>query len=381
MRADGRRGVEEPFVPSATAQGGRDVKPLIATNVERRYTSDDSGAEDATVQRVSRREFLAGAGVAGLGLLAGCGRLPWQAQPPKSARVGYVGTGDASNVTFEAFRQGLRELGYVEGDNLVFEARWAEGMYERYPAFVAELVTLQPDVIVSTHTPQAQLLQQATSTIPVVFIALSDPVGSGLIDSLARPGRNLTGTSDLSVGLSGKRLELLLATLPGASRVGIFSNPTNTANALDLSATQDAARALGVAVLNVAVRTVDELPSAFETIIRERADAAIMLGDSLFGANATPQFADLVARSRLPTMHYERSGVVAGGLMGYGPSRPALFRRGSYYVDRILKGAKPADLPVEQPMIFDFVVNMKTASGLGITFPPEILLQVTEVIE
>jgi putative ABC transport system substrate-binding protein len=339
-------------------------------------------AEDTMRTRLSRREFVVGVGASSAALLAGCGRPRLQApEPPKLARVGYLGTGNASNPNVEAFRQGLQELGYVEGDNLVFEARWAEGMYERYPAFVAELVGLQPDVIVSTHTPQAQLLQQATSSIPVVFLALSDPVGLGLVDSLARPGRNLTGTSDLSVGLSGKRLELLKETVPDASRVGVLWNPTNAANTVDLNATQDAARTLGVAVQAVEARSVDDLPGSFEAIARERADAVIMLGDSLFGSSATPQIADSVARSRLPTMHYDRQSVAAGGLMSYGPSRASLHRRGAYYVDRILRGAKPADLPVKQPMTFDFVVNLKTAQALGISFPNEIMLQVTEVID
>jgi putative ABC transport system substrate-binding protein len=339
--------------------------------------------KDRRGSRLTRRQFVAGAGSAGLGLLAGCGRLPWQAQQPlpKVARIGFLGPVDAPNPTFVAFRQGLQELGYLEGENLVVEARWAEMRYERFPALAAELVRLQPDVIVSQNTPETQILQQATSTIPIVFIGLSDPVGLGIVASLARPGGNLTGTSDLRVGLSGKRLELLKETVPGVSRVAALWNPSNTINALDLSATRDAARTLGVAVQPVEVRGADELAGAFESIARERAEALIVVPDLLLSVIGTPQFPDFVARSRLPTMHNGRLDVEAGGLMSYAPNRDGLARRAAYYVDRILKGARPADLPVEQPMTFDFVVNLKTARELGITFPNEILLQVTEVIQ
>jgi putative tryptophan/tyrosine transport system substrate-binding protein len=337
---------------------------------------------DRRGSRLSRRQFVVGA--AGLGLVAGCGRWPIPSQsqqPPKVARVGYLGPGDASSPLYEAFRQALRELGYVEGENLVIEARWVQGQYERYSALAAELVRLQPDVIVSVNTLSTQILQQATSTIPIVFVGLSDPVGLGIIASLARPGGNLTGTSDLLVGLSGKRLEVLRETVPGAARVVALTNPTNAAAAVDWGATQDAARALGLDVRSVEVRGVDDLQGAFDSLARERPDALIMLADSILTVTNTPHLPDLVARSRLPTLHFQRADVDAGGLMSYGPSRTGLNRRTAYYVDRILKGAKPADLPVEQPMTFDFVVNLKTARELGITFPNEILLQVTEVIQ
>jgi putative tryptophan/tyrosine transport system substrate-binding protein len=332
--------------------------------------------------RLSRRQFVVGTGMAGLGLPAGCGRLPWQARPPpRVARIGYLGPGDTFPPYFEGFRQGLREFGYVEGETLVLEVRWAEGRYEQFPALAAELVQLQPDVILSQSTPSTQALQQATSTIPIVMTGISDPVGLGVVASLARPGGNFTGTSDLHLGLSAKRLELLKETVPGASRVMALWNPLSSATAVDLRGMQDAGRVLGVDVLSLEVRSKDDLAGAFETVARERVDALIMTTDNLFSAGAPPEFMGLVAESRLPSMHFERSFVVAGGLMSYGPSRTALYRRAAYYVDRILKGVKPADLPIEQPMTFDFVVNMKTAQALGITFPNEILLQVTEVIQ
>jgi len=322
-------------------------------------------------------------GAAGFGLLTGCGRLPWQAQPPvpKVARIGYLGPNSAPNPTFVVLRQALQALGYVEGENLVVEARWAEGRPERLPALAAELVRLQPDVIVSQNTRETQALQQATSTIPIVFIGLSDPVGVGIVASLARPGGNLTGTSDLRIELSGKRLELLKQAVPGASRVAALWHPSNTVNALDWSATEDAARTLGVEVQPVEVHSADDLAGAFETIVRERAEALLVVPDIVLSVIGTPQFPDFVARSRLPSMHNSRFDVEAGGLMSYGPSRTSAAHRTAYYVDRILKGTKPADLPVEQPMTFDFVVNLKTARELGITFPNEIMLQVTEVVQ
>jgi putative tryptophan/tyrosine transport system substrate-binding protein len=276
----------------------------------------------------------------------------------------------------------MSDLGYVEGQNLHIEAREAEGQPARLPALAAELTNSSVDVIVvGATTPAAQAAQNATSTIPIVMTGVSDPVAAGLVASLARPGGNVTGLSDLAVGLSGKRLELLKETVPGASRVAALGNPTNAASAADWRATQEAARTLGLDVWSVDVHSADDLPGAFETIARERPDALIMLADPLLGVSTTTQLADLVARSRLPSIHRSRLDADAGALMSYGPNYPALARRGAYYVDRILKGAKPADLPVEQPMTFDFVVNLKTAQALGITFPHEILLQVTEVIQ
>jgi putative ABC transport system substrate-binding protein len=276
----------------------------------------------------------------------------------------------------------MSDLGYIEGQNLHIEVREAEGQPARLPALAAELTNSSVDVIVAgASTPAAQAAHQATRTIPIVMTGVGDPVAAGLVASLARPGGNVTGLSDLAVGLSGKRLELLKETVPGASRVAALGNPDNAASAADWRATQEAARTLGLDVWSVDVRSADDLPGAFETIARERPDGLLMLADPLLGVSTTTQLAHLVARSRLPTIHRSRLDADAGALMSYGPNYPALARRGAYYVDRILKGAKPADLPVEQPMTFDFVVNMKTAQALGITFPNEIMLQVTEVVQ
>jgi putative tryptophan/tyrosine transport system substrate-binding protein len=331
--------------------------------------------------RLSRRQLVQGVGAVGLGLLAGCGRLPGQ-PPPKVARVGYIGFTDASHPYFQAFRQGLHELGYVEGHNIVIEGRWAEGQRERLPALAAELSRSSVDIIVvAASTPAALAARNATSTIPIVMTGISDPIGVGLVTSLARPGGNVTGLSDLAVGLSGKRLELLKEIVPHASRVAALGNPTNAASAREWSETQEAARTLGVEMRSVDILSADDLPGAFETITRERADAVIMLADSLTGMSVSPQLPDLVARSRLPTIHRSRLDVEAGALMSYGPSYTGLARRGAYFVDRILNGAKPTDLPVEQPREFDVVINLRTAQALGLTIPQHVLLQATEVIQ
>jgi putative ABC transport system substrate-binding protein len=328
---------------------------------------------------LSRRHFVHGAGVAGLALLAACGRLPGQAEPSlKVARIAYLGNAPR----LQTLREGLRELGYVEGQNLVIETRATTGVSpEQYPALVAELVRLQPDVLVATTTPVAQAAMRATSTIPIVFIAVSDPVGSGLVASLARPGGNLTGQSDMFAGLSGKRLQLLKETVPSTARVAALWNPANAGAALEWNEMQEAARALEVKVLSAPVGSGDDLVGAFESIARDRPDALIVLSDTLLAVSNTPQLPGLVAGSQLPTMYFSRDGVVAGMLMSYGPSFDSLYRRGAYYVDRILKGAKPADLPVEQPTKFDFVISLPAARALGLSIPQHVLLQATEVIQ
>jgi putative tryptophan/tyrosine transport system substrate-binding protein len=332
----------------------------------------------------SRRAFVQGAGLAGLGLVAACGRLPGQADAPKIARIGWLGNirADANpDPNFEAFREGLRELGYAEGQNILIEVRWAEGRVERLPALAGELVRLQPDILVTTTTLPTQAAVQATTTIPIVFIAVGDPVGLGFVTSLARPGGHITGESDLFVGLAGKRLELLKETVPSISRVAALWNPPNPSSALEWSEVQDAARNLALEVRSVEAQSSEDLAGAFETISREHADALIILTAAFLSVIGTSQLPSLIARSRLPTMHYRRADVAAGGFMSYGPSFTSLYRRAAYYVDRILKGTKPAELPVEQPREFDFVINLKTAQALGLTIPHHVLLQATEVIQ
>jgi putative tryptophan/tyrosine transport system substrate-binding protein len=338
---------------------------------------------DRSPDALSRRQFVQGAGLAGLSLLAGCGRLPWpDPQAARVARIGWLGPSQASDSNFEVFREGLRELGWVEGQNCVVETRWAEARFEQSPALAAELVRLQPDVIVSRSGPLTQAAVQATSTIPIIFVNVGDPVGGGLVASLARPGGNVTGLSGLFVDLSGKRLELLRETVPSAYRVAALWNPSNPLSARDRSAMQEAARTLGVEMRSVEVRNADELSGAFESIARDCPDALILLADPLFSVTGgTPQLLNFVAGSRLPTMHLQRADVEAGGLMSYGASLAAMSRRAAYYVDRILKGTSPADLPVEQPREFELIINLRTAQTLGLTIPQHVLAQATEVIQ
>jgi putative ABC transport system substrate-binding protein len=328
--------------------------------------------------RLSRRQVVLGA--AGLGLVAGCGRLPWQGQPPaKMHQIRYL-SAFAPSPNDEAFRDGLRDLGYVGGQNIAIEWRWANEQLDRLPEFAADLVRLPVDVVVTSGIVASGAAQTATSTIPIVMAFGGDPVGTGLITSLAHPGGNITGVTNITSQLSGKPLELLRDVLPTLHTVAVLWNPAESVSVPALEETEAAARALHVQVQSLEVRDADEFEGAFEIAMRARADALIAL-PAAFITNHASQITTLAARSRLPAVYYRPEFVEVGGLMAYAPSIPALFRRAAYYVDRILKGTKPADLPVEQPMTFEFVVNMKTAQALGIIFPNEILLQVTEVIQ
>jgi putative ABC transport system substrate-binding protein len=328
--------------------------------------------------RLSRRQFMVGAGSAAL--LAGCGRLPWQAEPAaKVHRVGFLSVGAPRHPNHEAFQQGLRDHGYIMGENLIVEWRGAELMEGRLPALAAELVELPVEVIVTSGTQASLAAAQATTTIPVVTVT-GDPVGDGLAASLARPGGNVTGLTRLGPVLGAKRLELLREAVPGAARIAVLWNDSHSVKAVEFQEIQAAAPVLGVELISLGVRRPDDLTGAFEAAQREGAQALLVLGDTLTTSRG-PEIARLAGESRLPSLHELREYAVAGGLMSYGPSLTANYRRVAYYVDRILKGAKPADLPIEQPMRFEFVVNMRTARALGITFPHEVALQITEVIE
>jgi putative tryptophan/tyrosine transport system substrate-binding protein len=331
------------------------------------------------VSRLSRRAFVGGA--AGAGLLAGCGRLPWQAEAPaKIAQIGHLAA-NSTSPTNQAFREGLREFGWIEGQNILIEWRLTEGREEQVPQFAAELARLPLDAIVAAGEPRIHAVQQETRTIPIVMLNSGDPVRNGYVASLSRPGGNITGVSNIAPQLSGKRLELLKETIPGVSRVAILWDPTDPGNLLAFQETQAAAERLAIHLQSLEVRDPGNLSGAFETATRERADGVVIPPGPL-AFNQRMQIVELTAQHRLPAMYAQgRPDVEVGGLMWYAPSNVAGYRRGAYYVDRILKGAKPADLPVEQPMTFDFVVNLKTAAALGITFPHEIMLQVTEVIQ
>jgi putative ABC transport system substrate-binding protein len=304
------------------------------------------------------------------------------AAPPlgKVYRIGFLSTAPPPAHRWDALLDGLRERGYSEGRNLVFEHRFSEGNAERFPEFAAELVQLRVDCIIVTTTPAALAAKHATQTIPIVMPTAIDPVGAGLVASLARPGGNLTGLSVLAPELSGKRLELLQEVVPGLTRVVVLWNGANPANASAWQETQAAARALGLLLHSQDVRNPQDLQGAFGLMAQARPDALLVLGDALLGMHR-PQIVAFATQQHLPSVFAERESVVAGGLMSYGPSLPDLYRRAAYYVDRLLKGTKPADLPVEQPMKFELVINLKTAKALGITIPQSTLFQATEVIQ
>jgi putative ABC transport system substrate-binding protein len=309
------------------------------------------------------------------------------AQPPeKVPRVGYLNPGSSSDPLrqrrLEAFRQGLRDLGYVDGQNIAIESRWAEGQYDRYPALAADLVRLRVDVIVAMSGAATQAAQQATRTIPIVMSLVMDPVGSGLVPSLARPGGNVTGTSVMGPDLAGKQLELLREAVPKVSRVALLRHPANPASAHYLREAEAAARVLGVRLQTLEARNPQEIDRAFAAMTRERAGGLLIFPDALFGTQRR-QIAELAAKRRLPSIFLIGSPeyAEAGGLMVFSPNLFDLERRAATYVGKILKGAKPADLPVEQPTKFELVINLRTAKALGLTIPPSLLQRADQIID
>ena len=304
-------------------------------------------------------------------------------QAAKIARLGILSLNVSASPLLETFLQGLRDLGYVEGRNVVIEYRDAEGKPERLSALAAELVALKVDVIFAGGTPHALAAKQATRTVPIVFTGVSDPVTDGLVTSLARPGGNVTGLSLLAPELVGKRLELLKQAVPGVTRVAILRQPGGVGERTEtdiLKAAEVAARALGVRLQFVEVRGPTDFDRAFSDMTRARAGALTGLGGSMF-FNERRRLVNLAAKNRLPAVYPLRDYVDAGGLMSYGPNIADSFRRAATYVDKILKGAKLADLPVEQPTKFELVINLKTAKALGLTIPPSLLLRIDQVIE
>jgi putative ABC transport system substrate-binding protein len=306
------------------------------------------------------------------------------AQPPqKVPRVGYLSPFSPSDPIrqrlLEAFRQGLRELGYVDGQNIAIESRWAEAQYERYPTLVADLVSSKVDVIVATSGAATRAAQQASRTIPIVMLHVNDPVGSGLVASLARPGGNITGLTTMDPDLVGKQLQLLTEVVPKVSRVALLRHPDNPATAAQLREAEAAARVLGVRLQILEARNPQEIDRAFTALTRERAGALLIIADALFG-NQRRQIAELAVKRRLPSI-FSGAYAEAGGLMSYGANFLDLERRAATFVDKILKGAKPADLPVAQPTKFDLVINMKTAKAIGLTIPQPLLQRADQIID
>ena len=307
--------------------------------------------------------------------------LAADAPPPgKVYRIGYLAAIPPPAHLWDALLDGLRERGYSEGRNLVFERRFSEGNAERFPEFAAEMVQLKVDCIIAITTPAALAVKHATTTIPVVMTTAIDPVGAGLVASLARPGGTVTGNAILYAELSTKRLEFLKDVVPGLSRVVVLWNAANPANASVWHETQAAAGALGLLLHAQDVRGAQDFAGALARTAQARPDALLVLDDALIAMHRQ-QIAEFATQEHLPSVFAARESVVAGGLMSYGPSLPDLFRRAATYVDKILKGVKPADLPMEQPMKFELVINLKTAKALGITMPPSLLLLADEVIQ
>ncbi len=305
----------------------------------------------------------------------------FEAQPAaKVPQIGVLLVGNEAGPGLKAFRQGLHDLGYIEGKNITIEYRFAKGKPEGISDLVADLVHHKVDVIVTAGTAQAQAIQQATTTIPIVLAVSGDPVGTGLVASLARPGGNITGLSMISPELSGKRLELLKEAAPKVGRVGVLWDSLVPDNTLDFKTTQLAARALGLKLQSLEVRGVEDLEGAFSVTVKQRLNALVVIGGGVVNSHQKRILA-FEAKNRLPAMHEQLWFAEAGGLMAYGVNFPDLFRRSATYVDKILKGRKPADLPVEQPKKFEFVINLKTAKQIGLTIPPNVLARADKVIK
>ena len=300
--------------------------------------------------------------------------------PARVPRIGYLESGSPGTPLVEAFRQGLRELGWIEGQNIAVEVRAAEGKYDRLPELAAELVRLKVDVIFASSTPAALAAKHATTTIPIVIGRVADPVGSGLVTTLARPGGNITGWTHQGIELRVKYLDLLKEAVPEATRIGVLWNPGNPIHGSSLKSMEATAEALKVELHPVGARDLQEIESAFSALAQRRVQGLTVFQDGMFLAQG-PQIIALAARSRIPTMYGLTDLVRMGGLMGYGVNLPGMYRHGASYVDRILKGAKPSDLPVEQPTKFELVINLKTAQALDLAIPPSVLARADEVIQ
>jgi putative ABC transport system substrate-binding protein len=321
-----------------------------------------------------RRKFIS--------LLGGTAAWPLaaRAQQPKVWRIGVLAPLPPTPATLSAFRDGMRGRSYVEGQNLSIVVRWPQGTFEHDPSPVAELINSNVDVIVAQGTPAVIAVRHATSTIPIVMVVVGDPVGFGFIASLARPGGNITGLTNIAVDLSAKLMELFAELVPGMKRVGVLRNPNNPALTMALRETEGAVRKLNMQVEVVDAQTSDEFERAFAQLRAENADGVVLLGDQTVIEHSR-RVAELAQSARLPTAFNRRENVDAGGLLSYGPDINNQFRQAAFYVDRILKGEKPAELPVQQPTKFELVINLKTAKALGVTVPLIMQMTADEVIE
>jgi putative ABC transport system substrate-binding protein len=305
----------------------------------------------------------------------------WAQQGAKIPRIGFLvdGTSSTHSTRIEAFREGLRELGYVEEKNIAIEYRYTAGMADRLPDLITEFVSLKVEVIVTAGTRAVLAAKKATKTIPIVFASVGNPVETGIVDSLAQPGANVTGLSSFTRDLSGKRLELLKEAFPKVARVAYLRDPSNRSGELSWSEIQATAAHLGIHLQSAEVRVSNDFDSAFKAVIRERAQALLTQSGPLANNNKA-RILDFAVKNRLPAMYGDTEFAEAGGLMSYGPSYPDMNRRAATYVDKILKGAKPADLPVEQPKKFEFIINLKAAKQIGLTIPPNVLARADKVI-
>jgi putative ABC transport system substrate-binding protein len=309
------------------------------------------------------------------------GLAPVVAAQPPVPLIGFLSAGNRTTaVAWPALQDGLRELGWAPSQNIRLEPRWADGRHERLDALAGELVRLNPALIVAASGPAAAAARRLTTTIPIVFETLGDPVAAGLVNSLARPGGNLTGTAGISAELSEKRLELLRELVPGLTRLALLVNPGNVMAPAIIRETEDAARSLGMTLQIAEARTPDHLDPALSAIAQGRAGAVFVFPDPMLFAQRT-RLVRLIAQQRLPAVYVESDWVPAGGLMSYAPDLRAQYRRVAFYVDRILKGSKPADLPVEQPTKFELAINVKTAKALGLTIPQSVLVRADRLIE
>jgi putative tryptophan/tyrosine transport system substrate-binding protein len=326
--------------------------------------------------RLKRREFIT--------LLGGAATtwpLAARAQQTAMPVVGFLSSLAQSDLglVVPGFLQGLNGMGFVDGRNIAIEYRWAEGRSERAADVAAEFIRLRVDVIVTHATPMVVAAKQATSVIPIIFAGVGDPIGTGIVASLARPGGNATGISNQSVDLAGKRLELLREVVPSLHRLAILGNVENPVNVLEIAQVRTAAQTLGIDVVTFEIRQPEDIAPAFETL-KSRTDAIDVLPDPLTNTYRI-RIITLALGARLPTMYFFRENIETGGLMSYGPNSPHMFRRAADYVDKVLRGAKPADIPVEQPTKFDLVINLTTAKALGLTIPESFLLRADQIIE